>query len=195
MVGIDIIEIDRIARAILRPNFIKNVFTAAELDYYQKKGSAAETLAGFFCAKEAIAKASGVGLRGFKMTDIEILHTLGGQPYAKLYNAAAQLFVGQNLHISISHNQTSATAVCMALPAEKAPEKSDTLSLLLSNPAAAPKNLDTAIESLLGGTDTVLEQELGDLRAQMLMDQLDTLLQEEELTRSLTELRSLEKED
>ena len=113
MIGVDIIEIDRIARSITKQSFIKGVFTDAETEYYRNNGSRAETLAGFFAAKEAVAKAAGTGINGFRPSDIEILHTDAGQPYVVLHNAAAKLFGGRKLHISISHNTTTAIAFCV----------------------------------------------------------------------------------
>jgi len=113
MVGVDIIEIERMEKSIQKSSFIKGVFTDAEMEYYRKTGSRAETLAGFFTAKEAVAKASGRGIRGFKLTDIEILHTDLGQPYVKFYNDAKKLFESRNINISISHNTTTAIAFCV----------------------------------------------------------------------------------
>jgi len=113
MVGVDIIEIERIEKSIQKQSFIKGVFTDAEMEYYRNTGSRAETLAGFFAAKEAIAKASGQGIRGFKLTDIEILHTELGQPFAKLHNQAISISGSRNINISISHNKTTAIAFCV----------------------------------------------------------------------------------
>ncbi|MCL2370088.1 MAG: holo-ACP synthase [Firmicutes bacterium] len=112
MIGVDIIEIERVQKAASKEPFVKGTFTTAEMEYYHSTGSRAETLAGFFCAKEAVAKASGRGIRGFKLTDIEVLHTELGQPYVVLHGEAAKLFDKQQVNISISHNKTTAVAFC-----------------------------------------------------------------------------------
>lgn len=57
-VGCDIIEIERIARAIKRESFIRRVFTAEEAGYCQRRGQqAAASFAARFAAKEAVLKA------------------------------------------------------------------------------------------------------------------------------------------
>jgi len=113
MIGVDIIEIERIAKSIQKDSFIKGVFTQAEMEYYRSTGSRAETLAGFFAAKEAAAKAAGTGFNGFRPKDIEIMHAESGRPYAVPHNGAIKIFEGRKLHVSISHNTTTAIAVCM----------------------------------------------------------------------------------
>jgi holo-[acyl-carrier protein] synthase len=52
-IGIDIIEIDRIKRAIARrgENFLKRVYTESELELYRKKPA---SLAARFAGKEAV---------------------------------------------------------------------------------------------------------------------------------------------
>ena len=63
-VGCDIIEIERIARAIKRESFIRRVFTAEEAAYCQRRGQqAAASFAARFAAKEAVLKALGAAQR------------------------------------------------------------------------------------------------------------------------------------
>jgi len=113
MVGVDIIEIKRIEKSIQKSSFIKGVFTDAEMEYYRGTGSRTETLAGFFAAKEAVSKASGYGIRGFKLTDIEILHAELGQPFVKVHGEAIKIINNRSINISISHNKTTAIAFCI----------------------------------------------------------------------------------
>lgn len=113
MIGIDIIEIKRIERAVIRSAFfLTRVFTENERRYYMYKGGKAETLAGMFCAKEAVAKALKTGFSGFCMQDIEILHDAKGSPYAVLHRGAARL-TDKTSDISISHCKEYAVAVCV----------------------------------------------------------------------------------
>ena len=115
MIGIDIIEINRIGDAIKKPAFISKVFTKAEQDYCGGKGGRPETYAGLFTAKEAAVKALKTGFNGIKHTEIEILHDGFGAPYIRLYGAAAEVFKAtgkQNIEVSISHCEAYATAVC-----------------------------------------------------------------------------------
>ena len=116
MIGIDIIEIARIEEAVKKDGFVKKVFTASESEYCQKSGSGAQTYAGMFAAKEAVAKALKTGFNNIKQTDIEILHGSLGAPYVKFHGQAAEVFKltgKQNIEISISHCKDYATAVCL----------------------------------------------------------------------------------
>ena len=105
-IGCDIIEIERIARAIKRESFIRRVFTAEEAAYCQRRGQqAAASFAARFAAKEAVLKALGTGLR----VDNDGL----GKPLVQLSGhfamLAKQLGV-KNIQISLSHSRELATA-------------------------------------------------------------------------------------
>ena len=113
MTGIDIVEIGRIREKSQNETFVKSVFTQNETEYYVRHGKKAETLAGMFCAKEAVSKALGVGFRGFRPCDIEILHDENGAPYVKLHGNAARISDGKTAEISISHCREYAAAVCV----------------------------------------------------------------------------------
>jgi holo-[acyl-carrier protein] synthase len=71
-IGIDIIEIDRIERAIARwgEQFLHRVYTDSELRLSRKKPS---SLAARFAGKEAVIKALGTQTKGIGWRDIEIL--------------------------------------------------------------------------------------------------------------------------
>ena len=116
-IGNDILEIDRIKSAIEKNSrFLTKIYTKSELDYYQAKGEKIETLAGMFCAKEAVSKALGTGFVSFAFTDIEILRASGGKPYVLLHNKAKVALTelgGFNINISISHSKNYALAVAI----------------------------------------------------------------------------------
>ena len=116
-IGNDILEIDRIKSAIKKNSrFLTKIYTKSELDYYQAKGEKIETLAGMFCAKEAVSKALGTGFVSFAFTDIEILRASGGKPYVLLHNKAKVALTelgGFNINISISHSKNYAHAVAI----------------------------------------------------------------------------------
>lgn len=116
MVGIDIIEIDRIKKASSRSSFLSSIYTESEIEYYNSNGKKDETLAGIFSCKEAVSKALGTGFSGFKPIDIEVKHGLRGKPFVVLYNGAKDLFekefAGKKIEVSISHCITTATAIC-----------------------------------------------------------------------------------
>ncbi len=108
-VGTDIIEIERIQRAMQRPAFSKRIFTEAERAWLQTKGgSLPQSAAGLFCAKEAIAKALGTGFtNGLRFCDIEISHTEQGTPFVMRPHGRFLL--------SIAHCQTYAVATAILL--------------------------------------------------------------------------------
>jgi len=105
-IGIDIEEIDRVAKAVARPGFKERVFTEAERAYCDACGGA-ERYAGRFAAKEAIIKALG---RAVTLRDMEILPSESGAPIARLHGVAAECLAGRRLHISISHSRVYAVA-------------------------------------------------------------------------------------
>ena len=110
-IGIDIVEIARLERALTRTQGLASrLFTEAELDLPVR------SLAARFAAKEALAKALGAP-RGLLWTDAEIVAGQSGRPELKVYrtvaDAAAQLGVGR-WHVSLSHDGGLATAVVIA---------------------------------------------------------------------------------
>ncbi|MCB6365528.1 holo-ACP synthase [Intestinibacillus massiliensis] len=108
--GTDIIEISRIAEAIRKARFVQRVYTEAEQAYLRDAGDlAAQSAAGLFCAKEAVAKALGTGLaQGVAFADIEISHTAAGAPQAHVRGHE-----GLQILISISHCKDYATATAL----------------------------------------------------------------------------------
>lgn len=115
MVGVDIIEIKKITTACERtPRFLQRVFSESERDYAQKKGERQwATLAGIFAAKEAISKALGCGLSGYEYCNVEIMHTQSGQPQAIFKSRAKELLGEKTAHISITHSDDFAAAICL----------------------------------------------------------------------------------
>ena len=113
-VGCDIIEIERIARAIKSESFIRRVFTAEEAAYCQRRGQqATASFAARFAAKEAVLKALGTGLREGSLQEIAVDNDGLGKPLVQLSGhfamLAKQLGV-KNIQISLSHSRELATA-------------------------------------------------------------------------------------
>lgn len=113
-IGCDIIEIERIARAIKSESFIRRVFTAEEAAYCQRRGQqAAASFAARFAAKEAVLKALGTGLREGSLQEIAVDNDGLGKPLVQLSGhfamLATQLGV-KNIQISLSHSRELATA-------------------------------------------------------------------------------------
>ena len=115
--GVDIIELERVKKAIAQEAFIKKVYSPAEIEYCQGTGKAsAESYAGRFAAKEAVMKAFGTGLRNGSMQEIEIINDELGCPHVKLsgwFADFAQEKGVKKVWISISHSKQSAVAQCV----------------------------------------------------------------------------------
>lgn len=132
--GIDIVEVARIRQAAQRwgRRFLLRVFTEGELADCDALGSAPryDSLAGRWAAKEAAAKALGIGLSGLGaaafddtgaprpgLRDIELARDADGRPHLRLYGAAAAAASAlgvASLAVSISHTRDLAVASVIA---------------------------------------------------------------------------------
>jgi holo-[acyl-carrier protein] synthase len=113
-VGIDLLEIDRLERALARhPRLAERLFTDGERAYAASRPRPAQHLAGRFCAKESVAKA--LGLPAWNFRDVEVVAT-GGPPEVRLHGAAAERARALGVHVSISitHSRQNAAAVAIA---------------------------------------------------------------------------------
>ncbi len=115
-VGIDLVEIARIENSILSERFLKTTFGENELKEFEKKNFKAESIAGAFSAKEAFSKAIKTGLKGFKLTEVEILHDETKAPYLYLSGSAKKMAesLGLEFDVSITHTKTLAQAIVIA---------------------------------------------------------------------------------
>lgn len=107
--GIDLIEIDRIKKALEQnERFSDRILTTKEKAYFDtcEPKRQAEYLAGRFAAKEAFSKAVGTGIGQLDFTDIEILPDSKGKPILK----SAKLKPNQTAHLSITHTASQAMA-------------------------------------------------------------------------------------
>lgn len=112
-VGLDLADVERIERAIQKQHFLERIFSEEERSHIAQKG--AQTAAGYWAAKEAIAKALGVGFRGFGMWDISVHNDESGKPEAVLQGGALERLnaLGGKITLSITHSQGFAAAVAI----------------------------------------------------------------------------------
>jgi len=120
LVGIDIIEIARIKKAVARwgERFLHRVYTDHELNLYARKP---QSLAARFACKEAIMKLLGTGRRGISWREIEILSHSSGKPLVNLYGRAqskANELGIKEIAVSLSHSREYAI-VSVASTAEE----------------------------------------------------------------------------
>ena len=118
-IGNDIIEIERIEKAISKEGFKNKVYTQKELENIEKRGDRVETYAGIFSAKEAISKAIGTGVREFSLTDLEILNDDLGKPYVAVSEKLDKIIKDKKenyqIEISISHSKKYAIAMVIII--------------------------------------------------------------------------------
>jgi holo-[acyl-carrier protein] synthase len=112
-VGVDLLEIDRLERALARrPRLAQRLFTDSELAYAESMARPGQHLAARFCAKEAVAKA--LGLEALNFREVEVLNT-GGPPEIRLHGAAAAkaTALGVTVNVSLTHTRRDAAAVAI----------------------------------------------------------------------------------
>ncbi|MGC9393342.1 MAG: holo-ACP synthase [Anaerolineae bacterium] len=120
--GVDLVDISRIEQLLQHfgEKFLARVYTPEEVRY--SRGRPAE-LAARFAAKEAVAKALGVGVRilspaGIGWHEVETLNEAGGKPYVILHGRARALAEAQALTewaVSLSHDGGIAIAFAVAM--------------------------------------------------------------------------------
>jgi holo-[acyl-carrier protein] synthase len=108
-VGIDLIEIERIERALARrPRLAERLFTRDEIAYAAGRARPGRHLAARFAAKEAVIKALGAPL-----APAEIEVEAGEPPRIRLHGRAAHLAQDAEISVSLTHSRDTAAAVAL----------------------------------------------------------------------------------
>jgi len=116
LLGIDLIEVARIAAAVDRwgNRFLNRVYAAGEIQPRRHRDALAQHLAGRFAAKEAAMKALGTGWRGVHFREIVIGRAASGRPVIRFEGKALArsraLSVIQS-EVTITHTAEMAAAV------------------------------------------------------------------------------------
>ena len=111
--GLDLCEIARMEKLLADDRFLNRYFSGDEIGYIRSKGKgAAQTMAGIYAAKEALAKALGTGI-AFELKEAGVLHDGAGMPVYDLTGKAAELAAGDRFHLSVTHDGGTAAAVCV----------------------------------------------------------------------------------
>lgn len=112
-IGTDILEVERIQKAIEKDALKEKVFSAREIAYCQKDKSA-QSFAARAAGKEAFFKALGTGWRDkMNINEVEILNDDLGKPFIELSGETLKVFEqkgGGHIHISLSHIKEHAIA-------------------------------------------------------------------------------------
>ena len=118
-VGLDVIEIGRIRRALERyPGFAERCFTDEERRYCESRPNPAESFAGRFAGKEAVGKALGCGVR-FTWKEIEIVGR--PKPSVRLSGSTRRWAERMNagaIDLSMTHSRELAAAICVVADAD-----------------------------------------------------------------------------
>jgi holo-[acyl-carrier protein] synthase len=112
-IGLDLLDVERLERALERhPALAERVFTEGERSYAEGRARPAQHLAARFCAKEAVAKALGLG--GWSFRDVEVVATETA-PEVRLSGRAAERAeeLGAAVSVSLTHTDTTAGAVAL----------------------------------------------------------------------------------
>jgi holo-[acyl-carrier protein] synthase len=108
-VGLDLLEIERLERALeRRPKLAERLFTEGERAYAASRARPGQHLAARFCAKEAVAKA--LALEAWSPRDVEVVLVEGGAPEIVLHGPLA----GRGpVAVSLTHERGLAAAVAV----------------------------------------------------------------------------------
>ncbi len=112
-VGVDLIEIERIEKLLEKygEKFLKRIYTDHEIAYCEKKKNKG-SFAARFATKEAVFKATGLGLaKGMTWRDVEVMNDDKGKPYVRLYGKTAEILANKKIQLSISHSKDAAIAM------------------------------------------------------------------------------------
>jgi holo-[acyl-carrier protein] synthase len=121
-VGTDLVEVARFRLALERrgERLRTRLFSPEELAYADRHRDPAPRLAARFATKEAVMKAMGVGLWKFKLRDVEVARARSGAPSVALHGRAAEMAAEKGVdgwHLSLSHTDTTAIAIAVAMAA------------------------------------------------------------------------------
>jgi holo-[acyl-carrier protein] synthase len=108
-VGIDLLEIERLERALSRhPRLGERLFTVAERAYAESRARPVQHLAARFCAKEAVAKALRLEAWSWQDVEVDASGTL-----ALHGTVAARANEAGQVHVSLTHGRSMAGAVAI----------------------------------------------------------------------------------
>jgi len=110
-IGVDIIKIERIKKAIERSGkgFIDRVFTIGEQNYCLSMKNKFQHFAVRFAAKEAVLKTFGLGWNSISWKSIEVVNDENGSPMVILHGKIKTVSPGK-MFISLSHFEEYAIA-------------------------------------------------------------------------------------
>ncbi|MDO4743012.1 MAG: holo-ACP synthase [bacterium] len=115
--GIDLVEIKRIKKSFENPLFFQRVFGDTEKQFLNSLNGQRFycSAAARFAAKEAFSKALRTGVSGFSLCEVEVVNDKSGAPELKLSGNAKKLAKGFSFSISLTHTESYASAIVIAV--------------------------------------------------------------------------------
>lgn len=113
-IGVDIVEIRRIKRAVQRwgDRFLNKILTPHEYEYCLNPRLKVHSIAARFAAKEALFKSLPPELQPIVgWHDLEVVNDDSGKPRFRGLGQMSRLFADYNVQLSISHSLDSAVAM------------------------------------------------------------------------------------
>ncbi len=130
--GVDIVEIGRMRRALERhPAIRERIFSAEEREYCDARNKPEIHYAMRFAAKEAVLKALGTGFSGMRFIDVEVIRDDHGRPSPRLSGRAAEVAEERGvveMHLSLSFTHTTAVASAVAVTEDLRPKAKEETS-------------------------------------------------------------------
>ena len=115
-IGMDMVEISRIRKSMQRPNFLNFILGEKEFEELKLRKFPFQSVAANFAAKEAFAKSIGLGFKGFKIKEVEVLRESSGKPIFYFTGNAKKIVEKNNYDFSVSLTHTydlaSAVVIC-----------------------------------------------------------------------------------
>ena len=123
-IGTDIVLNNRVKKLIKNKNFLNRIYTNQEIKFAKKQKEIPSFLAKRFAAKEAFAKALGIGFRkNLNFKDIEILNDKLGKPYysinSKLKKIIFRSLKVKNLDFFLSLSDEKLYSIAFAIIQKK----------------------------------------------------------------------------
>lgn len=151
--GVDIVEIERMRRALERhPRMRERLFSQEEREYCDSRARPEIHYAMRFAAKEAVLKALGMGFSGgIRFTDVEVARDERGRPVPRLSGRAAEIAHAAGvveMHLSLSYTHLNAVASAVAVTERMRPQQEE-------RPATTVERLEDAFKEVRGVLDDI----------------------------------------
>ncbi len=111
--GVDIVSIPRIKKALVNRKFINKLFTPKEISYCQSRKNSEVYFAARFAAKEAVKKALAGKIKTVNWREVEVSNAKDGSPTINFISRNKKKLKNQKILITLSHTQDYAVAVAM----------------------------------------------------------------------------------